>query len=456
MSVSFLHNNEARGPEFMSESLKQRRPWLFYVYYAAVLLAAAALLVLTPAGPAPAGLALGAAGLLMLLNELTPVELPGGGYANASAVVDLPCLVILGPFWTAVLDMLSTFVGQALILRKPPVKAFHNVGIVALTDLAAGNAFRLAGGSAVGFAFGRELMPLVAACATYFLVNAALASTIVGIAHGPNPWRVFERNFQYGIFHHLSFIALGVLVTVMYFGVGAWGLVLFAVPFLVARHSFHRYVEIRADLKDFVRVLTEVLEEVDPYTRHHSMRVAEYAVRIARGFRLPERRAEEIEYAALVHDLGKIGPQHQHILQKPGSLSHEEQRTLRAHPAAGAEIVKRVRALRRASEIIRAHHERPDGMGYPYGLRSEDVPIGARILNVSDAFDAMTSDRPYRRALSVQAAIGELKRGAGTQFDARVVDCLVRLHETGKFPLIPSPSSEDLLQLKIRPLKLHR
>src|SRR5258707_1428069 len=193
------------------------------------------------------------------------------------------------------------------------------------------------------------------------------------------------------------------------------------------------------------------LEEVHQYPRPHSNRVSQYAVRLARGLNLREREVEEIECAALVHDLGKIGPQHQHILQKPGSLSMEEQRTLRSHPAAGAEIVAKVRALRRASEIVRSHHERPDGQGYPFGLRAADVPIGARILNVSDAFDAMTSDRPYRRALSPDAAIQELSRGAGTQFDADVAACLVRLYQGGEFPLIPSPSSEDLLQLRLSP-----
>src|SRR6185503_8411801 len=148
---------------------------------------------------------------------------------------------------------------------------------------------------------------------------------------------------------------------------------------------------------------------------------SQYSVWLARGLRRPENEVDEIEYAALVHDLGKIGPQHQFILQKPGSLSQEEQRTLRAHPAAGAEIVGKVRTLRRVAEIVRSHHERPDGQGYPFGLRSDDVPLGARILNVTDAFDAMTSDRPYRRALSVEAALQELRRGSGTQFDTSVV-----------------------------------
>ncbi|HXJ69486.1 MAG TPA: HD-GYP domain-containing protein, partial [Verrucomicrobiae bacterium] len=275
-------------------------------------------------------------------------------------------------------------------------------------------------------------------------------SVAIGLTEGPSAWRVWQRNFQSGILHHLAFVALGTLAAVVWRATGAWGLALVALPVLVSRHAFQISVELKSDLKDFVRTLTEVLEEVDPYTRHHSVRVATYSVRLARGLRRPEREVEEIEYAALVHDLGKIGPQHQYILQKPGSLSHEEQRTLRAHPAAGAEIVAKVRTLARVAEIVRSHHERPDGQGYPFGLRSDDVPIGARILNVADAFDAMTSDRPYRRALPVEAALRELERGAATQFDDGVVQCLLRLHGANAFPLVPSPSSEDLQLLRLR------
>jgi putative nucleotidyltransferase with HDIG domain len=240
-------------------------------------------------------------------------------------------------------------------------------------------------------------------------------------------------------------------VALVYLRAGIWALALCAVPFLVARHAFHLYVGIRADLKDFVRALSEVLDEVDPYTRQHSVRVAGYATRLARALGRRESEVDDIEYAALVHDLGKIGPQNQRILQKVGTLSHEEHRTLRSHPATGAGIIGRVRALRRAAEIVRLHHERPDGTGYPFGLKSEQVPMGARILNVADAFDAMTSDRPYRRALDVESAVRELDRGAGVQFDRAVVECLMRLHANGRFPLIASPSSEELERLRVRP-----
>jgi HD-GYP domain-containing protein (c-di-GMP phosphodiesterase class II) len=436
----------------MSDSPAAIHPRAFRLYYALVLLAAAAFFfVATPAAGPPRMVALGVVLVLMVLSEARPVPLPSGGYATGSAVLDIASIIILGPVWTAWVDLASTVVVQGVLLRKPLVRVLHNVAIFALTSFAAGYAFLDAGGQVGALAFPRHITPLLVCGAVYFLFNSAFVSTVLGLTAGPSPWRIWQRNFLQGILHHLSFVALGTLVAVVYFSAGPWGLVLVGIPFLVARHSFGVYMEIRADLKDFVRALSEVLEEVDPYTRHHSHRVAKYAVLLARGMRLSEREVEEIEYAALVHDLGKIGPQHQHILQKPGSLSHEEQRTLRAHPAAGAEIVARVRALRRSAEIVRTHHERPDGQGYPFGLRSGDVPLGARILNVSDAFDAMTSDRPYRRALSVEAALDELRRGAGSQFDGMVVECLLRLYGSGQFPLIPSPTSEDLLLLRLKP-----
>jgi putative nucleotidyltransferase with HDIG domain len=431
-----------------------RHPALFRGYYTLVVLAAAALLArYTPGAEPQSPLVVGLVLVLMLLADAQPISLPSGGYATASGLFDLPSLVVLGPVYTSWLSVASTLVNEGLVQRRPAIRVVHNLAIFTLTYFAAAWGFRLAGGTVGSLAFPRDIPALLTCGAAYFVANSALVSTVLGLTSGPSPWRVWQSNFMRGILHHLSFIALGSLVVVVYFSVGPWALVLFGIPFLVARHSFGLYMEIKSDLKEFVRALTEVLEEIDPYTRHHSVRVSQYAVRLARGMKLPEREVEEIEYAALVHDLGKIGPQHQHILQKPGSLSQEEQRTLRAHPAAGADIVSRVRALRRAAEIVRSHHERPDGLGYPFGLKSEDVPIGARILNVSDAFDAMTSDRPYRRALSLDAALEELKRGAGTQFDAGVVGCLVRLYQAGRFPLLPSPSSEDLLLLRIKPLR---
>ncbi len=445
-------------PQNTPQSLKitLRAPRRFALYYASLSLVALGLVAqAVPGLTTPPWFTVGLVWALMLASELSPITLPSGGYESASAVFDLPSLVILGPAYTALLDVLSAVFVQGLVQRKPPLKIGFNIACFIVTDFAAGYAFQAAGGHVGQLRLPQDVLPLLASGGVYFALNSSLVSTVIGFSAGPSPWRVWQRNFQAGLLHHLSFIALGALVAVTYFGAGPWALVLFAIPFLVARQAFQLYMEIRSDLKDFVRALTEVLDEIDPYTRHHSMRVAEYSVRLARALRLPELDVEEVEYAALVHDLGKIGPEHQRIVQTPGGLSPEEQRTLRAHPAAGAAIVSKVRALRRAAEIVRSHHEQPDGRGYPYGLRGEDVPVGARILKVSDAFDAMTSDRPYRRALSLGQALNEIERGAGSQFDTRVVECLVRLHHGGRFPLLPSPSSEDLQLLKGRASGAH-
>src|SRR6185503_13672204 len=310
-----------------------RHPWRFRVFYGAVLAAASVLMIMTATHTtAPPWVALAVVGTLMVFSEASPLPLPGGGYATASAVFDLPGIVILGPFWTAILDVACTAIVQGGVLRKPRIKVLFNMGCFALTDLAAGVAFSSAGGHFGRLDLKNDLTALLACGITYFVVNSVIVSTVIGLTTGPSPWRVWQRNFQGGLLHHLSFIALGTLVAVAYFGVGSWGLVLFAIPFLVARQAFRLYVEIRSDLKDFVRALTEVLDEIDPYTRHHSQRVSEYAVRIARDLRMPEHHVEEIEYAALMHDLGKIAPAHQRILQKPGVLTQEELRTLRAHP----------------------------------------------------------------------------------------------------------------------------
>jgi len=443
-----------RSDSDSGSSSSLRSPRAFALFYAIVIAAAVALFAMSAPGlVSPHWVTVAVVGALMLASEWNPIALPGGGYATASAAFDLPSLVILGPFVTAVLDVVCTLLVQGVARRKPPIKVAFNLACFAITDFAAGAAFTAAGGHIGSLSLARDVPALLACGGTYFLANSTLVSLVIGLAEGPSPWRVWQRNFQTGLMHHLSFIALGTLVAVTYFGAGAWGIVLFAIPFLVARQAFRLVMEIRSDLKDFVRALTEVLDEIDPYTRHHSMRVAAYSVRLARALKLSEHAIEELEYAALVHDLGKIGPRHQRIVQTPGALSGEDLRVLREHPAAGAAIVSKVRALTRAAAIVRSHHEQPDGRGYPYGLLGDDVPFEARILKVMDAFDAMTSDRPYRRALTPPDAIAQIERGAGTEFDTRVVGCLLDLHRDGKFPLLPSPSREDLELLRIRPVR---
>ena len=165
-----------------------------------------------------------------------------------------------------------------------------------------------------------------------------------------------------------------------------------------------------------------------PLSIYSARPAGQYSVRLARALELPATEVEAIQRGAMLHDIGKIGVLDE-ILNKPGLLNDEEMRVVQQHPLIGAEIVRSLTFLTTAQDIVRHHHERVDGRGYPDGIRGESFALGARIVAVADSFDAMTTDRPYRRALREQDALAELQLHAGSQFDPVVVDALVRVLE---------------------------
>jgi len=192
----------------------------------------------------------------------------------------------------------------------------------------------------------------------------------------------------------------------------------------------------RATDVESTRAMVAAVDARDPYTRAHSVSVAAYAAAIGRRMGLSAAAVESLRKAALLHDVGKIGVT-DFILHKPGPLSPEEWQEMRRHPDIGYEMLKEVTFLNGPADIVRAHHERFDGKGYPCGLQGEEIPLGARIFAVADTFDAMTSDRPYRRALPPEAAREEIMRNAGSQFDPAMVKAFLRVYEKwaeGKAP----------------------
>lgn len=188
------------------------------------------------------------------------------------------------------------------------------------------------------------------------------------------------------------------------------------------------YADIERGYFSTVQALAKAIEVKDPYTRGHSERVTTYALMIAEALGLDEREKQKLKYAATLHDIGKIGIAGR-VLNKPGALTEEEYTHVKTHPLLGDSIVEPVEFLQEPRPIILHHHERYDGKGYPDGLKGEDIPLSARILAVADAFEAMRSDRPYRRALPLEEAREELIRNAGTQFDPRVVEVFLDILE---------------------------
>ncbi len=188
------------------------------------------------------------------------------------------------------------------------------------------------------------------------------------------------------------------------------------------------YRELRASYTSMVRTLAETCEAKDAYTRHHLDRTYRYAMMLTN--RLAPELAEraEVGYGYLLHDIGKVGIS-ESILNKPGPLTDEEWAVMKTHPLLGVDIVKPLRFLGDAVSVIRSHHERWDGKGYPEGLKGEDIYLPARIFMMADTFDAMTTDRPYRRAMPIHAALEEIERHAGTQFDPEVARAWISLVE---------------------------
>ncbi len=177
-----------------------------------------------------------------------------------------------------------------------------------------------------------------------------------------------------------------------------------------------------------IKSIAQALDAKDEYTHGHSMRVTLYSLALGKALNLPEEMLEEIETAGLLHDIGKIAIPEK-ILLKPGKLTNEEFQIIKSHPVLGTKLVDKIDRLKRISIWLKHHHERYDGNGYPEGLKGEQIPIISRIITLGDTYDAMTSSRSYRQALSHQEAIAEIQRCSGTQFDPNLAELFINISD---------------------------
>jgi len=199
----------------------------------------------------------------------------------------------------------------------------------------------------------------------------------------------------------------------------------------IALDNARLYQELEGMFFQTAESLADAIEKRDPYTGGHTQRVTSYSMAIAKHLQLNPSEKKCLKIAAVLHDVGKIGIE-DHILRKPEPLNSEEYNTIKGHARMGAEILEHIRQLRDIVPGVKYHHEQMNGSGYPDGLKGEEMPIIARIVAVADTYDAMTTDRPYRRALTRETAIGELKRCSGIQFDREVVEAFIKAYQMGE------------------------
>jgi diguanylate cyclase (GGDEF)-like protein/putative nucleotidyltransferase with HDIG domain len=277
---------------------------------------------------------------------------------------------------------------------------------------------------------------MAAAATTYFAFNTISVSGIIAMTEGRNPVHVWKECYLWAFPYYLlgALIACGVSAINRLVG-WQFGLLAFPIVYWIYR-SYRTYLsrleaqkkhaeEIAALHLRTIEALSLAIEAKDHTTHDHLRRVQVYAVEIAKDLGLSLDQLNAIRAAAMLHDIGKLAVP-EHILSKPGRLTPEEFEKMKIHPIVGAEILDRVQFPYPVVHIVRSHHEKWDGTGYPDGLKSEGIPVGARILSAVDCFDALASERPYRQAITPQEAMNALAAEKGRSFDPRVIEIMER------------------------------
>ncbi|WP_128426584.1 HD-GYP domain-containing protein [Gudongella oleilytica] len=312
--------------------------------------------------------------------------------------------------------------GYVHILNLPPHKSVFNVSqsiiVTALISL-----IYISFGGKVGVF---SLIPTILILLTGVVINTSIISGFLSISGNSRFINTWIANIK-GVFPSAVAVGtMGIIIALAFIGYGYGAVILFFGPLLLARYSFKLYIEMRNLYLSTIQALNKTVEAKDPYTSGHANRVEKFAVELAEAYHLPFESVQNIKTASILHDIGKIGI-NDSILNKATRLSQEEFHEIMRHPSIGADIISKVDFLKDITTIVKHHHERFDGKGYPDGLHGDEIPIEAAILTIADSYDAMTSDRPYRKALTQEEAFEELKRNAGTQFHPQLVETFISI-----------------------------
>jgi HD-GYP domain-containing protein (c-di-GMP phosphodiesterase class II) len=367
--------------------------------------------------------------LLFVVCDSAPTTLTSRHSAwSPSSSATLAAVVLLGPAGAVVVGATSLLnVRRGLHLTQ----RLFNASMYALSAYAAGQAYLVLGGHVgmlVRQSFPGIIGPFAVAAVVHVLVNHGLLWGMLWLIPHSDAGRRKGRaslHIPLLIWSDLGYATLGLLIAALWSNkLGPFAAILVLVPLFVARWAMGQFAAQERAYAATMAALCQAVETKDFYTRGHSERVSRGSAMIAREVGMRASRVEAIRYAGMLHDVGKLGVPTT-VLQKSGPLSEDEFAAIQLHPMRGLEIVREIGFLDEALAGIMHHHERIDGRGYPMGLAGDEIPEFARVIAVADAFDAMTSNRSYRGARSIEEAIADLRRWSGTQFDPALVDAFV-------------------------------
>jgi len=344
--------------------------------------------------------------IIAILAEYLPVSLPAGGKITVAFPISFLVILVYGPVLAMILEALSVF-WELFKEKEPWYKTVFNAVQYALSAGLAGMVYLYAGGMLGKQNFINFIIPAALCALTYCIINSILVTTVISLDSGMSMGQIYRINIKEVLPSYLAEAPLGFIMAIIYVEIGILGILLFFFPLLLARRSFELYTRMRKMYLDTIRTLAATIDAKDPYTHGHSERVSQMAIQLAKRLGFVESEIEYLEYAAILHDIGKIGIE-DHILGKKDKLTDAEYEKVKEHPVIGANIMESIEFLKRCSQTVLHHHERFDGRGYPYGIKGEEIPKPARLLAIIDAYDAMNSDRPYRKKLSAEDISKEL------------------------------------------------
>lgn len=274
-----------------------------------------------------------------------------------------------------------------------------------------------------------NIIPILVFTSTFFLLNSIILTFFITLLNAVKFIPTWKQGVLWALPNFIAIAPIGFFIHRLYMlPSGYFYILLLLGPLLLARYSFKLYLDSQSQYYKTVKTLTVAIEAKDEYTEGHSRRVEYYAEKIATRMKLSSKKIESIKVAALLHDIGKIGIDDS-ILRKPEKLDDDEWVKIQQHPSIGAKILEDVPFPDKIKDYIEHHHEKYNGTGYPDKLRAGDIPIEACILTAADAYDAMTSDRPYRSAMSRATAMENLRKDRGTHFHPVVADVLLQILE---------------------------
>ncbi len=405
-------------------------PRVARAYVCAVIATGVLCLVLVPPrfGPAAAGPVVFFL-LAAALAELRPVAVPEYGVVSVAFATHAAAYVLLPPGTAGAIAALASALAD-WHTRRPGFKLAFNSAQYYVCATLAGLCYRGFDALVARTGWGHYPSLLLSwlgfsiSALVYYVLNVTSVCLAFALSESRSPFSIWLRNFRGYFIQYGALAALGLLVARMF--VEEWlSVALLLLPILIVYRGLKNYTDLQLEARETLETLVDILDRRDSYTNQHSQRVAAYAVATARELHLDEDQIEAINLAARVHDLGKVGVTDD-LLLKPDALDEREWWVMRQHPVSGQDIASRLRLYRKGSALIRSHHENLDGSGYPDGLVGEAIPLGARIIRVADAYDAMVTDRPYRKGRPPLAALAALRECAGTQFDPAVVEAFTQ------------------------------